>query len=68
MNIKDLKNKNITELQVMLKEKRESVLALRFKNNSNQLKSVREIRQAKKDIARILTLINTHKYGEKTAS
>lgn len=58
MDFADLKNKNSKELQELLAEKRELVRELRFKVSEKQLKDVRELREAKKLIARILTLIN----------
>ncbi|MFZ2189949.1 MAG: 50S ribosomal protein L29 [Candidatus Magasanikiibacteriota bacterium] len=58
MDIKDLKNKSIKELQDLLSEKREEVRELRFKASENQLKKVREIRNNKKIVAQILTLLN----------
>lgn len=58
MEFKDLKNKDINELQYMLAEQRESLRELRFKDSNKQLKNVREIRKTKKDIAKILTLLN----------
>ncbi len=58
MKIKDLKLKNETDLQKLLAEKRERLLNLRFQVSSDQHKQVREIRDAKKTIARILTLLN----------
>ena len=58
MEIKELKNKNINELQKLLAEQREHLRQSRFKDAAKQLKNVREIRVIKKDIAQILTLIN----------
>jgi large subunit ribosomal protein L29 len=61
MQIKELRNKPIAELQNLLAEKREALRAMRFKVSQRQLKKVREIKLVKKDIARILTLINQYK-------
>lgn len=61
MKIKELKDKSQDELIKTLKEKRETVRQLRFDISSKQIKNVRDIRKAKKDIARILTLINQSK-------
>ena len=58
MTIKELKQKNINELQSLLAQERSLGQNLRFKNANQQLKTVRQIRQAKKNIARILTLLN----------
>jgi len=43
---------------VLLLEKREVLSELRFKVSEKQLKDVRTIREVKKEIAQILTLIN----------
>ncbi len=58
MDIKEFKNKPKKELERMLLEYREKLRDLRFKASNRQLKDVRSIRKIKKDIARILTLIN----------
>jgi len=58
MDFADLKNKNLKELQEILAEKRETVRELRFKVSEKQLKDVRNLRETKKVIAQILTLIN----------
>ncbi|HKM40819.1 MAG: 50S ribosomal protein L29 [Patescibacteria group bacterium] len=61
MDLKDLSTKSETELHKILAEQREKLRDLRFKDSSRQLKNVREIRLIKKDIARILTLLNQNK-------
>jgi len=45
------------ELELALAEKREKLRALRFNLAAGKVKNVREIREIKKDIARILTLL-----------
>lgn len=61
MDLKDLSTKSETELHKILAEQREKLRDLRFKDSRRQLKNVREIRLIKKDIARILTLLNQNK-------
>lgn len=58
MDYKELKKKNEKELQKMLAELRDKLRDLRFKDANKQLKDIREIRQARIEIARILTLLN----------
>jgi large subunit ribosomal protein L29 len=58
MRIKEIRNKSIKELTALLAEKREALRAMRFKVSQRQLKKVHEVKQVKKDIARLLTLIN----------
>lgn len=61
MEFKDLKNKKEGELHNLLAENRNKLRELRFKDANKQLKTVHEISELKKDIARILTLLNEKK-------
>ncbi len=65
MDFKDLKNKTEDELKEMLSEYKGKLVELRFKDSNHQLKNVREIRQLKKDIARILTALSQQAKQEK---
>jgi large subunit ribosomal protein L29 len=65
MKAKDLKNKTESELQKILKEKREKLRELRFTLATGKLKNPSEIKEIKKDIARILTFLNIKKRLEK---
>jgi len=59
--IKELREKSIEELKKLLAEKREAVRKLRFDISTKQVKNNRQLRNDKKDIAKILTLIKEHK-------
>ena len=61
MKIKELREKNSEELKKQLAEKREAVRKLRFEISAKQTKNVREIRNSKKDIAKILTILKEAK-------
>jgi len=61
MKIKELREKNSGELNRILVEKKEIIRKIRFDIASKQVKNNREYRNTKKDIARILTLINSQK-------
>jgi large subunit ribosomal protein L29 len=61
MKIKELREKNPEELKKMLAEKKEVARGLRFAIASKQIKNNRESRNIKKEIARIMTLINQTK-------
>jgi len=56
MKISELREKNDVELDRMLAELRNRVRDLRFKVAARQLGDVREIREARKAVAQILTL------------
>lgn len=58
MRIKELKKMQGIELNKLLQDSREKLRQLRFDLASGKVKNVREIRQIKKDVARILTLFS----------
>ena len=57
MKIKELREKNSEELKKLLAEKREAVRKLRFEVAAKQTKNIRDIRNNKKDVAKILTIL-----------
>jgi len=57
MKIKELRQKSKNGLQRLLRENREKLRQMRFDLASGKVKNVREIRQIKKEIARILTIL-----------
>ena len=61
MKIKELREKNIEELKKLVDEKREFARKLRFDISARQIKDTKSLKNTKKDIARILTLINESK-------
>jgi large subunit ribosomal protein L29 len=61
MKIKDLKIKSENELRTMLKTEQEKLRELCFKVAQRQLKNVREVRAARKNIAQIMTLLQATK-------
>ena len=58
MKTSELRQKSKSELQRLLQNNRERLRQLRFDLAAGKVKNVREIRQVKKDIARILTILN----------
>ena len=58
MKIAELKTKPKEDLHKLLQDNREKLRLLRFDLASGKVKNVREIRGIKKDIARVLTLLN----------
>jgi large subunit ribosomal protein L29 len=57
MKISEFKQKPKKELQRLLRNSQDKLRQLRFDLASGKVKNVREIRQIKKDIARILTIL-----------
>ena len=64
MKIKELKEKAIDDLRVLLRESKEKLRRLKFDLAAGKVKNVREIRSIKKEIARILTIINVKTRNE----
>jgi large subunit ribosomal protein L29 len=57
MDFKEIKTKTEAELHRLLADHRDKLREARFKDASRQLKDVREIREIKKTIARVLTTL-----------
>lgn len=64
MEVAELRQKSKPELQKLLIDNREKLRQLRFDLDSGKVKNVREIRKIKKEIARILTLLQETKNKE----
>ncbi len=58
MKSKELSSKTKDELVKMIEETRKRIEDVRFKASSGGIKNVKELREDKKDIARILTALN----------
>ncbi|MCK9438816.1 MAG: 50S ribosomal protein L29 [Patescibacteria group bacterium] len=61
MDLKELKTKKDSELHSLLAKWREELRELRFKDSNRQLKNIREIRNIRKNVAQVLTLLNSDK-------
>lgn len=57
--IRDLRQKSKEELSKLLSEKQNRLLSLRFDLSGGRAKSIKEVREVKKDIAVIFTLLNS---------
>ncbi len=62
MDYTELKQKSPVELQRLLQEKRDLLRDRRFKVAQGQHKDVRELRELKHDIARLMTKVNGAKH------
>lgn len=60
MKIKELRRKPIKELQRTLVELRDKLRELRFNLAGGKVKNIKEIRQTKRDIAKISTLLKEY--------
>lgn len=61
MEYKDLLSKSEKELGALISEERARLQNLRLKRAMNQLKDVREIREVRKDIARMMMALSAVK-------
>ena len=69
MKIRELRRKPIKELRETLINLRDKLRELRFNLAGGKVKNIKEIRQTKRDIARILTLLKEqHEKGNKQQS
>jgi large subunit ribosomal protein L29 len=57
MEIKELKQLPKEELKRKMEDSREKLRQMRFDLSAGKVKNVREIRQIKKEIARIMTIL-----------
>lgn len=64
MKSEELRKKTADQLHEMLAENREKVRELRFKLASRQLKDLRLLRNTKRDIARIITILKEQEQSE----
>ena len=55
--IEELRTQSVAELQTQLVETKKELFNLRFQNATNQLENTSRIREVRKNIARIQTLI-----------
>jgi len=63
MNVQDLRPKTADELQTQLLDLKKEAFNLRFQRASGQLENTARVREVRRDIARIKTLL-----GEKSAA
>ena len=61
MKYKELKNMSAGEARKMLEELNEKAHNLAVKNRLNQLKNTHQLKQVKKDVARIMTFLHLAK-------
>ncbi len=57
--LQELKMKSAAELEKMLKDGKEKLRALKFDLFAGKVKNINELKRVKKDIARVLTIMNS---------
>jgi len=57
LKTKELKLKSREEMNKLLKEEQDKLMQLRFKLSGSQIKEVHQLKVAKRNIARLLTVI-----------
>lgn len=65
MKIQELRRKSIKELQQTLIGLRDKLRELRFNLAGGKVKNIKEIRETKRDIARVSTLLKEREYESK---
>ncbi len=65
MKASELREMTNEELQATLRDLREELFNLRFQHAMGKLKNTSRIKQVKKDIARVLTVLGERERGEK---
>jgi len=58
MKNNELVSKSKDELMKIMEDKKKRIEEVRFKSVSGGIKNVKELREDKKDIARVLTILN----------
>ena len=58
MRAKEMRERSIEELEKMLDDTRDNLFRLRIKNATHQLDSTGDIQKNRREIARILTVMN----------
>ncbi len=59
MKFKEIKSLSIKELEKKIKEQNKDVFEMKMKNSLGQLNNPLQIRYARKDVARLLTALNS---------
>ena len=67
MRAKELRDKSVDELSKTLGDLQEQLFKLRFQKSTGQIENPQKIREVRKDIARVLTVIN-ERAGQERAS
>ena len=61
MDIREIKELSASELEKAIKEQKEALFNLRFQHSINQLDNPHKIEDTKRDIARVMTILQEKK-------
>ena len=64
MRAKEMRDRSVEELQKMLEDTKNSLFKLRIKNATHQLDNTGDINKNRREIARILTIMNERSVNE----
>ncbi|HOX30148.1 MAG TPA: 50S ribosomal protein L29 [Candidatus Paceibacterota bacterium] len=67
MKTKEIRQTNISELQKLLKDKKSKLGSLNFDLVGGKVKNIKEMREARKDIAKILTVLKENETSSSKA-
>ncbi|MBL9200382.1 MAG: 50S ribosomal protein L29 [Opitutaceae bacterium] len=68
MHAKEIRELSPAEINTKIKEKRDELLQLRLRKNTGQVEKPHMFRALRKDIARLLTILNEKQRGSKPAA
>ena len=63
MDAKDLRDKTADELREELAQLKKEAFNLRFQKATNQLENTARVRQVRRDVARVMTILNEKAAG-----
>jgi large subunit ribosomal protein L29 len=63
MNAEEYRERTFEELQQMQRDLRQDVFNLRFQHSTGQLDDVSRLRMAKRNLARVKTVLREHELG-----
>jgi large subunit ribosomal protein L29 len=64
MNPKEIREKSIDELRKTLGDLQEQLFKLRFQKSTGQIENPTKIREVRKDISRVMTIMNERRAQE----
>ncbi len=68
MDVKEIREKSVSELNDMLKDLKEDLFKLRFRHAVNQLENPMRLKAVKKDIAKVKTVIKERELADSAKS